>query len=268
MKKIKGITALVLSALFVLSLAACSKDSVKLNIDQPKSISTMEDGEEAPVSDAIEASDNVNGKRFALTLHEFTVRYNTAKKLVKDTDLIMEGNWREMGDPETDNKGVDFQYYYYDDHNVNITATEEIESGKLMNVGVGTTMSHFMAEESGENNSDEILRKAALMAEEHAHERGDQRRRDERTQGIEQGHPTRCIARVGDHRRDQDAHAVDGDPGEARLHQDQTGEHTPGRVPPGGPFLCRAVSHLYLSRSKPIQTIPAPTPTRLKTVSS
>ena len=165
MKKIKGITALVLSALFVLSLAACSKDSVKLNIDQPKSISTMEDGEEAPISDAIEASDNVNGKRFALTLHEFTVRYNTAKKLVKDTDLIMEGNWREMGDPETDNKGVDFQYYYYDDHNVNITATEEIESGKLMNVGVGTTMSHFMAEESGENNSDEILRKAALMAD-------------------------------------------------------------------------------------------------------
>lgn len=165
MKKLKGITALLLSALFVLSLAACSKDSVKLNIDQPKSISTMEDGEEAPVSDAIEASENVNGKRFALTLHEFTVRYNTAKKLVKDTDLIMEGNWREMGDPETDNKGVDFQYYYYDDHNVNITATEEIESGKLMNVGVGTTMSHFMAEESGENNSDEILRKAALMAD-------------------------------------------------------------------------------------------------------
>ena len=165
MKKLKGITALLLSALFVLSLAACSKDSVKLNIDQPKSISTMEDGEEAPVSDAIEASENVNGKRFALTLHEFTVRYNTAKRLVKDTDLIIEGNWREMGDPETDNKGVDFQYYYYDDHNVNITATVETESGKLMNVGVGTTMSHFMAEESGENNSDEILRKAALMAD-------------------------------------------------------------------------------------------------------
>ena len=165
MKKIKGITALLLSAVFVLSLAACSKDSVKLEIDQPKSISTIEDGEEAPVSDAIEASENVNGKRFALTLHEFTVRYNTAKRLVKDTDLIIEGNWREMGDPETDNKGIDFQYYYYDDHNVNITATEEIESGKLMNVGVGTTMSHFMAEESGENNSDNILRKAALMAD-------------------------------------------------------------------------------------------------------
>ena len=165
MKKLKGITALLLSAVFVLSLAACSKDSVKLEIDQPKSISTIEDGEEAPVSDAIEASENVNGKRFALTLHEFTVRYNTAKRLVKDTDLIIEGNWREMGDPETDNKGIDFQYYYYDDHNVNITATEEIESGKLMNVGVGTTMSHFMAEESGENNSDNILRKAALMAD-------------------------------------------------------------------------------------------------------
>ena len=93
------------------------------------------------------------------------MRYNAAKRLVQDTDLIIEGNWREMGDPETDNKGVKFQYYYYDDYNVNITATVETESGKLMNVGVGTTMSHFMSEESGENNSDEILRKAALMAD-------------------------------------------------------------------------------------------------------
>ena len=165
MKKLKGITALLLSAVFALSLAACSKDGVKLDIEQPKSISTEEDGEEAPVSDAIEMSENVNGRRFTLTLHEFTVRYNAAKRLVQDTDLIIEGNWREMGDPETDNKGVKFQYYYYDDYNVNITATVETESGKLMNVGVGTTMSHFMSEESGENNSDEILRKAALMAD-------------------------------------------------------------------------------------------------------
>lgn len=165
MKNLKGITALLLSVVFVFSLAACSKDSVKLNIEQPKSISTAEDGEDEPVSDAIEASDNVNGRRFTVTLHEFTERYNAAKRLVLDNDLIMEGNWRKMGDPETDNKGVEYQYYYYDDYNVNITATVETESEKLMNIGVGTTMSHFMAEESGENNSDEVLRKAALMAD-------------------------------------------------------------------------------------------------------
>lgn len=166
MKKLKGITALLLSVLFLLSLAACSKDNVKLDIEQPKSIAAAENGgEEEPVSDAIEASDNVNGKRFTVTLHEFTERYNGAKRILGDTDLIMEGNWRKMGDPQTDNKGVEFQYYYYDDYNVNITATVETESEKLMNIGVGTTMSHFMAEESGENNSDNILRKAALMAD-------------------------------------------------------------------------------------------------------
>ena len=165
MKKLKGITALLLSVVFVFSLTACSKDSIKLNIEQPKSISTADDGEDEPVSDAIEASDNVNGRRFTVTLHEFTERYNAAKRQVLDNDLIIEGNWRKMGEPETDNKGVEFQYYYYDDYNVNITATVETESEKLMNIGVGTTMSHFMAEESGENNSDDVLRKAALMAD-------------------------------------------------------------------------------------------------------
>ena len=56
MKKLKGITALLLSAVFLLSLAACSKDNVKLDIEQPKSITAAENGgEEEPVSDAIEA---------------------------------------------------------------------------------------------------------------------------------------------------------------------------------------------------------------------
>lgn len=165
MKNLKGITALLLSVVFVFCLSACSKDSIKLNIEQPKSISAAEDGEDTPVSDTIEASENVNGKRFTITLHEFTERYNAAKRRVKDTDLINEGKWRVMGDPQTDNNGIEVQYYYYDDHNVNLTATVETESGKLMNIGVGTTMSHFMAEESGENNSDDVLRKAAFMAD-------------------------------------------------------------------------------------------------------
>ena len=81
----------MLSAVFLLSLAACSKDNVKLDIEQPKSIAAAENGgEEEPVSDAIEASNNVNGKRFTVTLHEFTERYNGAKRILGDTDLIME----------------------------------------------------------------------------------------------------------------------------------------------------------------------------------
>lgn len=150
-----------------LTIAACSQ-GFKLNIAQPKSITTGDEVEEPEAefeTTAIEPSDNVNGKRFSITLYEFTERYNAAKRLLGDTDLIMSGNWRENGETQTDNNGVEIQYFYYDDYNVNITATVEVESGKLVNIGCGTTMSNFMAQESGENNSDAVLRKAALMAE-------------------------------------------------------------------------------------------------------
>ncbi len=163
MKIAKRITALLLSAVILLGLTACS-GGAKLKIDQPKSISAADDDAE-PVTTAIEPSENVNGKRFAFTLAEFTERYNSTKKLIGDQDLIIMEKWSKMGVPETDNHGVEIQYYYYDGENVNITATVETESNKLMNIGVGTTMSNFMAQESGENNSDDILRKAAVAAD-------------------------------------------------------------------------------------------------------
>lgn len=165
MKTGKIITALLLSAVFIFSLSACSQGKIKININKPENISAIEDDPEEPVTTAIEASENVNGKRFSLTLNEFTERYNAAKKLIGDTGAINAGNWHEMGVEQTDNNGVGFQYFYYDDDNTNITATVETESNKLMNIGIGTTMSNFMAQESGVNNSDEILRRAALMAE-------------------------------------------------------------------------------------------------------
>lgn len=165
MKIGKGVTAILLSALLLLSLAACSQSKTKLDIDKPDSISAVEKGENEPMTTAIEPSENVNGKRFSLTLYEFSDRYNAAKRMLGDTDLIIADNWKKTGEPLTDNHGVKIQYYYYDDDNVNLTATVETESEKLMNIGLGTTMSNFMAQESGENNSDEILRKAAIMAE-------------------------------------------------------------------------------------------------------
>lgn len=162
MKVEKRITALLLSAVIILGLTACS-GGTKLKIEQPKSVSAVDNDAEEPVTVAIESSENVNGKRFAFTLTEFTEHYNSIKKMIGDNDLIIMNKWSKMGVPETDNHGVEIQYYYYDDENVNITATVETESGKLMNIGVGTTMSNFMAQESGENNSDDIIRKAAVV---------------------------------------------------------------------------------------------------------
>lgn len=165
MKIVKAISAIITAAAVIISLAACSDDGFKLSINQPKSIATADDATPEVETIAIEESNNVNGKRFSFTLYEFTERYNAAKRQLGDTDLIIAGNWRENGEPQTDNNGIKIRYYYYDDYNVNITATVEVESEKLMNIGCGTTMSNFMAQESGENNSDAVLRKAALMAE-------------------------------------------------------------------------------------------------------
>lgn len=156
---------MLLSAVFLFGLSACSQGKIKMDINKPDSISTVEDDPEEPMTTAIEASENVNGRRFSITLYQFSDRYNNDKKLVGDHDLIVANNWKKMGDPQTDNNGVEFQYYYYDDDNVNFTATVETESEKLMNIGIGTTMSNFMAQESGVNNSDDILRKAAIMAD-------------------------------------------------------------------------------------------------------
>ena len=108
MKIGKRITALLLSAVIIFGLTACS-GGAKLKIDQPKSISAVDDDAE-PVTTAIEPSENVNGKRFAFTLAEFTERYNSTKKLIGDKDLITMDKWSKMGVPETDNHGVEIQY--------------------------------------------------------------------------------------------------------------------------------------------------------------
>ena len=74
-------------------------------------------------------------------------------------------NWKKNGQVTKDNKGVKIQYYYYDDENINFTATIEDDSEKLVNIGCGTTVKRFTDKENGKNNSDGILLKAALAAQ-------------------------------------------------------------------------------------------------------
>lgn len=112
----------------------------------------------------VEPSENVNGMRFNTTLYKFTERYNFVKRVIGENDLIIEGNWRAMGSPTRDNKGMQIQYYYYDDYNVNITATVEVESQKIVNIGCGTTLGQYLAQEEDRNNSEAVLRKMAMIA--------------------------------------------------------------------------------------------------------
>ena len=57
-------------------------------------------------------------------------------------------NWKKNGQVTKDNKGVKIQYYYYDDENINFTATIEDDSEKLVNIGCGTTVKRFTDKDS------------------------------------------------------------------------------------------------------------------------
>ena len=167
----KRIIAILLAAVLALSLAACGGSGI--DISQPEHLATFDMDAlrwnkiiictDADVE--VEESFNVNGRRFNLTLYEFTSKYNAEKQLRGDKDLLKMDNWKKNGQVTKDNKGVKIQYYYYDDENINFTATIEDDSEKLVNIGCGTTVKRFTDKENGKNNSDGILLKAALAAQ-------------------------------------------------------------------------------------------------------
>ena len=166
MMTMRKISLIITAVMLIGLLSACSKGESKIEIEKPHSVATVDEPSYLlNETGSVEASANVNGRRFNMTLYEFTSKYNAEKKLRGDNDLIVMGNWRENGSPAKDNHGVLIQYYYYDDYGVNITASVEVESEKIMNIGVGTTMSNFMAQDEKGNNSDEVLLKTALMAQ-------------------------------------------------------------------------------------------------------
>ena len=160
----KRIIEILLAAVLALSLAACGGSGI--DISQPEHLATFDEPSYLTEDNgAVEESFNVNGRRFNLTLYEFTSKYNAEKQLRGDKDLLKMDNWKKNGQVTKDNKGVKIQYYYYDDENINFTATIEDDSEKLVNIGCGTTVKRFTDKENGKNNSDGILLKAALAAQ-------------------------------------------------------------------------------------------------------
>lgn len=157
---------LILLISSILLMTACSqKNGTSLLVEQPQNISTNDQIYPAQNENSVEESSNVNGMRFTLNLEEFTEKYNFKSRSLGYNDIIISGNWKTNGEPTKDTKGVEIQYYYYNDDNLNFTATVEVESGKLMNIGCGTTMSNFVAQTDNQSNSDKILMKCAIMAE-------------------------------------------------------------------------------------------------------
>ena len=146
--------------------AGCAQTETELNIiSKPEKISTNDEIYPAQNENSVEASDNVNGQRFTLTLSEFTSKYNEITAEIGSNDTLDHEKWKTKGSSTIDTNGVKIQYYYYDAEDINFTATVEIESAKIMNVGCGTTMGNFVAQNDDVNNSEIILRKCAVMAQ-------------------------------------------------------------------------------------------------------
>ncbi len=157
---------IILSLLISVSMlfSACSKSESTIEIEQPNRVSTGDEIYPAKNASAVEKSGNVNGMRYTSTLKDFTQKYNEITKATGGTEFLFLNGWKENGDTTFDTNGIEIQYYYYNEENTNFTATVESETGKIVNIGCGTTMNNFVAQENNINNSDVILRKSAVMA--------------------------------------------------------------------------------------------------------
>jgi len=161
MKKI----ALLIALSLILTLSACKNTETSITVNQPENISTGDEIFPAQNVNSIEESPNVNGMRFTFTLAEFTEKYNEITKSTGGSDLLDIKNWKKQGEVQNDVHGVKIQYYIYNENNINFTASVEVDSEKIVNIGCGTTMGNFIKMEDNVSNSDIILRKTAIMAQ-------------------------------------------------------------------------------------------------------
>lgn len=144
----KRIFCILIAILMVMSLCACNKETSQ------KGIMTDSSADEvpltvkypAPTNLTYEESDNNLGARYVFTLEEFNAMLNTACEDLGTTDIEQYfdfSNWQVMSDNLTDNNGIKYSSYYYSTDTLTITAAVENESGKVMNLGCGTSYDEF-----------------------------------------------------------------------------------------------------------------------------
>lgn len=149
---------------FIFVFSGCSKADNNVNVNAPDKISTVDEAKIKQNFSAAEKSNNVNGMRYNINLEQFSQKYNEMLKEMGNIDMINGRGWKKKGGIKTDSNGVKIQYYYYDDDKINFTATVETETDKIMNIGLGTTMSNFVSIKDDRNYSDIVLMKSGVMA--------------------------------------------------------------------------------------------------------
>lgn len=159
----KKTICLALLLVFVMLAPSCKADFSGANSSN-KYFSGYEKEFPSPKNPNWEESGNVTGARFNMTLREYTEKFNEMyNSLGGGSEELEFTNWQLQKSGQYDDNGVEYDYYYYADDKAVLTATVETVSGKLMNLGCGTTLSVFV------NDSDPkyqgiILNMTGIMA--------------------------------------------------------------------------------------------------------
>lgn len=166
MSKSKKIVCLILSATILLLLPSCSSTTTTPEKATKVSNKTATPDEVYPYPSYQnwEESDNSTGARFKMTLKEYTEAFNKMyNSLGGGSQEIDYSKWENLSSGQVDENGVAYDYYYYANDKAVLTATVEQESGKLMNIGCGTTVSVFVNEKETQYQTI-ILAMTGIMA--------------------------------------------------------------------------------------------------------
>lgn len=156
---------LIISVLFL--FASCNQSEGENGSQAGKkeyTASADEAGYPNPLLQNWEESNNATGARFNMTLKEYTEKFNEMyNSLGGGSQQIDFSGWQLQSEGQIDESGVAYDYYYYSDDMVVLTATVEQKTGKIINLGCGTTVSVFIDEKNTQYQS-VILAMTGIMA--------------------------------------------------------------------------------------------------------
>lgn len=112
-----------------------------------------------------ESSDNSLGARYVFTLDEINQMLNDAlvdMGAEKDTEEFENSKWQKLSEKLTDDNGVKYDTYYFDNGDIAYTCAVENESKKVMNLGCGCSFEKFNDKNSDYQHS--VILMSSLIA--------------------------------------------------------------------------------------------------------
>lgn len=154
----KKLICVVLIVFTMFSLCSCTENNSSVN-----GATEDEANYPQPVEENFTESENSTGMRYDMTLWDYTTAFNLMYSDLGGgaTEGISFSDWVLMEENQKDDNGVKYNYYYYNNGHIVLTATVETESEQVMNLGCGTTVERFTESSS---NQQEVLTICGIMA--------------------------------------------------------------------------------------------------------